>query len=203
MITVKFREGVLSAQAAPSQWSLFTTLSSPSKSEDSTLSRNQILLSTVSTFRATHLEIPINPRDPSPQPSTSLLFLLLQVKIAWVDLEAAEKRLLAVDGQVDTEMSIFVASRRHPEADECIRQRARITRRKYRPSISDAEDYFHAMHDGVKKLERAARAEPKTLEARAALEIDIPVFDDCLATLMEMITGTKAQVERAGRELGL
>jgi hypothetical protein len=75
--------------------------------------------------------------------------------------------------------------------------------RLHEPAIAEAEHWCNELESGIEALEAAARKEPDTLEGRAAVEIDVPVMKNGLATTLEIADAARAQLRVAKGVLGM
>ncbi|KAI8937706.1 hypothetical protein NX059_005407 [Plenodomus lindquistii] len=171
-------------------------------SDELTSSDGERLPDTTTTFRAAHLDIPIDPRNQPPETSSSFKFLRIQTKIAWDALEAAGRELLTVESQVEADMSVYVRERR-TTYDEYESHRNSLILQTFPGVIDIAESCSRDMAVLIGKLKDAVSKEPTTLEARAATAIDIPIIKNCSKAILDIIDITKFQLAQAKRQSDL
>ncbi|KAF2823274.1 hypothetical protein CC86DRAFT_409196 [Ophiobolus disseminans] len=148
-------------------------------------------------FDATHLNIPIDLNNPPPSASMSFLKIQQQVKTTWDAFEVVENSLVRLDDNVHAEVLNYISSHRSATKAQLQVQRARLTVQLHEPRIVQAEGACRELERTARLLEEAARKELTTVEARAALEIDVPVIRNCLATTREIIGVAEAQLNGA------
>lgn len=146
---------------------------------------------------ASHLEITIDSNDPPPPATLAFTNLRQQVQDIWQKFEAAEKVLIPLDDRVNEQVLEYVSGHRRATGPELKIERARVTTRIYEAPVVEAEACCDELDNAIPALEKAAQKEPKTLEGRATLELDIEVMRKTLATTRDILHVAHVQLQKA------
>lgn len=146
---------------------------------------------------ASHLEIAIDSNDPPPAATLAFTNLRQQVQDIWQNFETAEKELIHLDDRVNEQVLEYVSGHRCATGPELKIERARFTTRLYESPVVEAEACCDELENAISALEEAAQREPKTLEGRATLELDIEVMRKNLATTRDILHVAHVQLQQA------
>jgi hypothetical protein len=149
-------------------------------------------------FNAPHLNITIDSNNPPPVASDALLAARRQTKLAWEAFETAENAIVRTEEDVHAEVLNYISSEpRRPTQLQINVENARFTVRICERRIAETEASCQVLERNIQALEAAARKEPRTIEARATLEVDVEVIEKTIATTREMILTAQAQLASA------
>lgn len=156
-------------------------------------------------FDAAHLNITIDPSNPPPPASDTLIAARQQAKTAWEAFEAAENALSRTDDEVQEAIDEYASSiyPQRPAGAGWQAAKARATSRIHPPLIQQIEVCCQELDTAVQALKDAALKEPETVEARATMEVDLEVIQKGLETTREMIRTAHFQLDKVRQVLGL
>ncbi|KAF2132301.1 hypothetical protein P153DRAFT_364724 [Dothidotthia symphoricarpi CBS 119687] len=153
-------------------------------------------------FRAAHLDVIIDSRNPHPPISPEFVLLRDQAATTWHAFEAAESHLPTIIDALDAEMLDYVSSHRRATAQQLQVHRDRIAIPRYEATIAEVERCCKVLEGEIVVLEEAARRESETVEGMATLQIDVPVMTSCLETTKKIVEVARAQLQGARGRLG-
>lgn len=165
--------------------------------EPTDASRQKLTSKSGVTFRAGHLDITHDLKHPLPPSSESFRALRAKVKILWQVFEKAGEALVSVDDSILKEVLAYRAAHPRSTNAQLLQERFHRVAATYEPLITKAELYCSELSDGIAALEEAATKEAETVEARATMEIDLPIFKTALATTLDIIAVAKVQLAQA------
>ncbi|KAJ4374281.1 hypothetical protein N0V83_003022 [Neocucurbitaria cava] len=143
------------------------------------------------------MNVTVDRNHPLPPISEAFASLRHQLESTWLKFEAAEHHLVSLDDAIDTEMLNYVSVHQKANIQQVWTERYRLTIQKYKPAIEAVIQRRSELESEVEALEKAAQRESGTLEAQAALKVDVGVMRRCLGITMEIVEAARAQLEQA------